>query len=197
MEAQKYLLQRALYFLARRPHSTTEIRQKLSRIKVWPTKTTGEEVHFTRNSDAKIPDNPETTDGGAKKAGIDVKIPANPEDITKIIQRLTELGYLDDEDFARIYIGSSLRRKPQGLRMLQMNLRQKGIDESTFDAALKLASAENQLDESDLARDAADKKLKTLSKLPPNKQKEKLYRFLASRGFSMDSIMKVMNKFSS
>ncbi|MFA5829370.1 MAG: regulatory protein RecX [Candidatus Gracilibacteria bacterium] len=182
MEAQKYLLQRALYFLARRPHSTTEIRQKLSRIKVWAAKTTG--------GNAKIPDNTE-------KAGSTAKIPANPEDITKIIQRLTELGYLNDEDFARIYIGSSLRRKPQGLRLLEMNLRQKGIDESTFATALKLASVENQFDESDLAQDAADKKLRTLSKLPPNKQKEKLYRFLASRGFSMDSIMKVLNKFSS
>lgn len=195
MEAQKYLLQRALYLLARRPHSTTEIRQKLSRIKVWPTKTTGEGARFTHNN-SETSGNPETTDGGAPLPG-NAKIPSNPEDITKIIQRLTELGYLNDEDFARIYIGSSLRRKPQGLRMLQMNLRQKGIDESTFATALKLASVENQLDENDLAQDAADKKLRTLSKLPPNKQKEKLYRFLASRGFSMDSIMKVLNKFSS
>lgn len=195
MEAQKYLLQRALYLLARRPHSTTEIRQKLTRIKVWPTKTAGEGARSAHNS-SETSGNSEATDSDAKKAGIAAKIPANPEDITKIIQKLTELGYLNDEDFARIYIGSSLRRKPQGLRMLQMNLRQKGIDESTFATALKLASVENQFDESDLAQDAADKKLKTLSKLPPNKQKEKLYRFLASRGFSMDSIMKVLNRFS-
>ncbi len=114
------------------------------------------------------------------------------DDIIAVIERLNKLHYLDDQDFARIFINSSLRKKPQGLRMIKIKLSQKGITEEVFSAALKASITENQFSEEQMAIEASQKKLRTLHKLPYQKQIEKLYRFLLSRGFSQDAIHKAI-----
>ncbi len=53
------------------------------------------------------------------------------------IARMTELGMLDDETFARAWVESRDRARPRGERALQNELRLKGIDRSVIDLVLE------------------------------------------------------------
>lgn len=111
------------------------------------------------------------------------------EDVSRVIKRLTELRLLNDNEYATLYIADQIRSKPQGIRMLQMRMTAKGLPKDIIGRALSAAG----LDEQSLARAAAVKKLKTLSRLPAQKQKEKVARFLASRGFGSGAITRAIN----
>ncbi len=52
------------------------------------------------------------------------------------IDRMTELGMLDDELFARSWVESRDRARPRGERAIREELRQKGIERETIDAVL-------------------------------------------------------------
>ena len=56
------------------------------------------------------------------------------------LDRLTELGYLDDAAFARAWVESRDRARPRGARALRDELRRKGV--ATVDAEAALAARE-------------------------------------------------------
>ena len=60
-----------------------------------------------------------------------------PELIEGAIGRLTELGMLDDEQFARQWVESRDRAHPRGEHALIIELRQKGIEATTIATILK------------------------------------------------------------
>lgn len=57
--------------------------------------------------------------------------------VTGVIERLGDLGILDDEAFARAWIESRDRAHPRGEHALMLELRQKGLDAATIAAALR------------------------------------------------------------
>ena len=114
-----------------------------------------------------------------------------PEEIEQTISRLVELHYLDDKRYAEDLIRGKTSRKPQGIKSLQFNLARKGFSNEVIQHAI---SNEN-IDELTLAKTAALKKLQLLGKFPPAKQKEKLYRFLLSRGFGAATIREIIREY--
>lgn len=52
------------------------------------------------------------------------------------IDRLTELGFLDDEVFARNWVESRDRGRPRGERALKVELRRKGVAQDVVDSTL-------------------------------------------------------------
>lgn len=52
------------------------------------------------------------------------------------IERLTELGMLDDEAFARAWVESRDRARPRGERAIREELRLKGVDRAVIDGVL-------------------------------------------------------------
>jgi len=118
-----------------------------------------------------------------------------PEDIESVIIRLKELQYLDDATFAQLYLEDAVRRKPQGLKMLRNGLMKRGVPAYIIAKAFQ----QKPLDELQIAQIAMQKKQRTFQsiapekRLPALKRKEKLYRFLLSRGFSQGTVMKVLN----
>jgi regulatory protein len=111
-------------------------------------------------------------------------------EIEPVIQRLFELNYLDDKKYAEDFILSKLRIKPAGKFFLKGKLRLKGINAEIIDSALDNAG----LDESNLAIEALGARKRMLGKYPLQKQREKAFRFLASRGFVSDAIYKAIEK---
>lgn len=95
----------------------------------------------------------------------------NNEDL---IKKLKELNLINDENFTKWYVEQRNTFRPKGRRMLEMELRRKGIK----------TKIENNLSETELAKRALKKK-KFLDK-------EKSIRFLASRGFSWETIEDVI-----
>src|SRR5258708_1334092 len=67
-----------------------------------------------------------------------------PEEIEQIIGRLLEYKYLDDSSFAKAFTEDTLNRKPQGLRLLKLNLKKKGIPESLIQNTLNQAEVNEE-----------------------------------------------------
>ncbi|OGJ42750.1 hypothetical protein A3I58_00980 [Candidatus Peregrinibacteria bacterium RIFCSPLOWO2_02_FULL_39_10] len=111
-------------------------------------------------------------------------------EIGHAIQRLFELNYLDDKKYAEDFILSKLRIKPAGKFFLKGKLRLKGIPKEIIDSALDNAG----LDESNLAIEALGARKRIWEKYPLQKQKERAFRFLISRGFASDAIYKAIEK---
>lgn len=107
----------------------------------------------------------------------------------RVIERLEELRYLDDEQYAKDFVSSRIMFKPKGRFMLMRELRQKGIAEDVSDQAID----EVGLDETEVGTELLVKRMERWQGLPVQKSKEKAMRFLASRGFKPDSIYKIID----
>lgn len=105
--------------------------------------------------------------------------------IDRVIERLHELRYLDDAAFARSRAGS-LARRGFGPQAIASKLAQAGVRGETARDGLREAVAG---DEPALARDALEKRLRgrRFAELDP-KERLKLQRWLAGRGFSSGAI---------
>ena len=111
------------------------------------------------------------------------------------IARMTELGMLDDEAFARAWVESRDRARPRGERALQNELRLKGIDRSVVDLVLE----ERRTTEDTTAvpdRVAAErlmaKHARTLDRITdPRRRRERAYALLARNGFDPDTCREV------
>lgn len=117
------------------------------------------------------------------------KFPDQLEETVEIIELFIDRKYLDDKQYATSFIQEQLRRKPQGLRLIMHKLRQKGISETTLSSTFR----EQLIDEDELVQQAVAKKIKTLSGASLAVQKQKIYRFLASRGFNQENIFKALS----
>lgn len=117
-------------------------------------------------------------------------------ELNKVIDRLKELQYIDDFTFAVLYLEDAVRRKPQGVKLLRNSLMKKGISIHTIARAFH----DKKVNEIEMAEIALQKKLKILSARTGHEeiadvnmvQKQKIYRFLMSRGFSRVTIAKVL-----
>jgi len=108
--------------------------------------------------------------------------------INQTIAKLEKAKLINDEEFAKWYIESRSRTRPRGARLLSHELKQKGIDTATSNLE------SSSLDEVSLATKALEKKQKMWSKLSANDFKLKATSYLQYRGFSWDTIAKVVKK---
>ena len=107
-----------------------------------------------------------------------------------VLDRLTEMGCLDDRAYGRALIDATMRLKPAGPQLLRQKLFQKGIDRSLIEKLVGEAT-----DAQDLAPGAVElarKKLRTMQRLDIQTRKRRLYGLLARRGFNPDTISSVM-----
>lgn len=113
-----------------------------------------------------------------------------PEAIDATIDRLNEWRYLDDADFARRWVESRASGKPRGQRLLQQELRQKGIDAETSKQVIEEADLDEVSDATELAR----KRLSTMTGEDPVAIKRKVSAYLARRGFGFDVVRKALER---
>jgi len=110
------------------------------------------------------------------------------ETIAAALERLTGYGYLNDERFAELWIENRLTHRPRGKRMLEQELRQKGIDRQTVQETM----ADLQIDDQAAALELARKRSKSVDGLPVDEQRRKLTGILARRGFDYGVIRKTL-----
>lgn len=111
-----------------------------------------------------------------------------PADIEKVIQHFLEIHLLDDNIFADQYIRGRIRQSPRGKKLMALELQRKGIG-----SAISAPLLDSATDESVMALEATRKKYGTLTKIVPQKRREKLFRFLLSRGFSYETSRRVLD----
>lgn len=101
------------------------------------------------------------------------------ETIDAALVKLAGYGYLNDERFAELWIENRLAHRPRGKRMLEQELRQKGIDRQIVDETV----SSMEIDDHTAALELATKKLRSVHGLPLDEQKKKLTGVLARKGF--------------
>lgn len=112
------------------------------------------------------------------------------KDRDKVINRLKELNYINDKEFAKDYIQTRLIINPKGENLLKLELRLKGIDRQIIDNAITNA----KIDETKVALDVIERKKNSIKRVEGQKRKEKILRLLSSRGFKLETIYKILEK---
>jgi len=110
---------------------------------------------------------------------------AQDGEVILILNSLIENRFLDDARFAAAYAIGKLRIKHWGINKIKQGLQLKKIDPEHIQLALdKMYTEENYFG---ILEQIADRKWRDLDKeKDPWTRKQKLYRFLASRGFKYD-----------
>ena len=123
--------------------------------------------------------------------------------IDRVIQKLKEYKFVDDVEFAKKWLESRSRFKPQSLRFTKIELKRKGIDSELVDRIIHNSefTIQNDLEQS---KKLIEKKMTRFrnplrseaSKFGMTKQEiyQKLGRFLAGKGFDWDTIKKSIDK---
>jgi regulatory protein len=112
--------------------------------------------------------------------------------VDRVIEKLREYKYLDDEQFARDLAVSKLRQKPQGKRRLQQTMSRKKLDEDVIENAV--AQAFETLPEDGLIDVAIAKRLRLKGRPETREDTKKFYDHLLRQGFGFDLIREKMSR---
>lgn len=126
----------------------------------------------------------------------------NKNSIKKAIEKLEELGYINDLDYSISYI----KNKKYGKNRITYNLIQKGIEKKIVELAYEELETEENIDdkrlenlikknEKKLAYKNSD--LKKEEYLKQLKEEQKFIQFLARQGFSLDKIFEKIKEYKS
>lgn len=118
-----------------------------------------------------------------------------PEEIiARVLEFLRSYDLVNDEKWSRAFANDKLNRKAVSSRQIAIELRQKGIDENIIEETIKTVNAEQS--DWDRALEAAKKRWPRLQREEPHKRKQKMFSFLAGRGFSFEVIKSTYQKLS-
>ena len=121
----------------------------------------------------------------------------NKSAILQAIEKLEELGYLNDLNYAISYIEG----RTYGKNRISYNLFQKGIDKATVEKAYLILAEEKEdnVDDTKLEKliEKNSKKININNEREEKKIKEeqKLIQYLARQGFSLDKIFKKLKEY--
>ncbi len=108
-----------------------------------------------------------------------------------IIKKLADLKMIDDLAFASWWSEQRQTFRPEGQRLLKMELKNKGIAKEIIDQALKEQKPVSQLA---MAEKLLAKKKNQLQKLSFEERKKKIYGLLLRRGFSYETVKKLIGR---
>jgi regulatory protein len=114
-----------------------------------------------------------------------------PEDIEKAVSECIRLDYINDERTARVYI-RQLIRKGFGVKRIRHDMNKKGLWVKQVQNLLSKTFSD--ADEHDSAVRVLKKNIRRFEReSDPKKRRNKIYRFFYARGFSQETIRKLMN----
>lgn len=117
-----------------------------------------------------------------KKGEIKERQGASVEIAERVLTKLQQKGYVDDEKFARYWVENRNQRKGTSMRKLQAELMQKGVSSDSVAAVIE---GSERTDADELAKIIAKKR----SKYP---DETKLKAYLARQGFRYDDIAEAL-----
>ncbi len=110
-----------------------------------------------------------------------------PKLVIWVMKKLKGQRLLDDQAFAEWWVEQRSSFRPRGARALRVELRQKGIDQEMIEETVS-----RLVKELPLARKVAQKKMRVYRRLEGREFREKMAAFLGRRGFSWETIKKVL-----
>ena len=116
----------------------------------------------------------------------------SPHNSEKIIESLKELKFIDDRNYAKLYLEDKLTHKPEGKRKLTIKLAGKGITKETIDDTMgKIYDEETEFKK---AEEVLRKYFVKLKQMKPLEKKQKCFRHLLSKGFDYEIINNVLRE---
>ncbi len=112
--------------------------------------------------------------------------------ISAVTQKLGKLGLVNDLEFAKWWFEQRVNFKKTSPRIIKSELFKKGIDREIIDEVMDSTI----VDPISLATSAAKKKLVSYQKFEPKIFREKMGRYLASKGFDWEVVKKVVDTYS-
>ena len=112
-----------------------------------------------------------------------------PAVVSRILTRLEEVGLLDDRAFAKAWADVRVKSKGMGERLLERELRQKGIKKEAIREAV-----EGLGDEEERALSLALARVERLKGLDKETAKRRLAGFLQRKGYSGEVVYDVVRK---
>ncbi len=135
-----------------------------------------------------------------------------PDLVEGVLERLSTMGYLDDEGFARAWVESRDRSRPRGVEALRRELYLKGVDRDTIELVL-VQRAESGPSEPDAnpadqrPPDSADtsaaarllerRRTTLMREADPRKRRQRAYALLARNGFDAKVCQEAATRFTS
>jgi len=115
-----------------------------------------------------------------------------PDEIAAaVLDRMEEVGLVDDTAYAGMLVRSQQAGRGLARRALAQELRRKGVDDETAQAALDEVDPH---DEEDRARALVAKKMRSMSGLTPLVQTRRLAGMLARKGYPSDVSMRIVRE---
>ena len=112
--------------------------------------------------------------------------------VDDVIGQLKEGGYLHDGNFARERARRLAVGQMKGNRAIEADLLQKGVDRTVIAEAIR--AVREELSEPDAVRKLLEKKRSGLSSPPDLPRREKMKRYLLSKGFPAGLIFEILNE---
>lgn len=109
--------------------------------------------------------------------------------IQEAIQKLTRLGFLNDETYATALAETKKRTSKKGPKAILQDLKQKGIDPKLQQEVVEAFSEEEQLS---MAMELAEKKVRQEQRKTPSQIKQKVQEFLVRKGYSFSIVQQVL-----
>jgi regulatory protein len=115
--------------------------------------------------------------------------------VVRVLDFLREQQLVNDDKWSRAFVNDKLVRKPVSSRQLAFGLAQKGVAKETIEETI--AELNKTESDSERAMKSAEKRWPRIlkSEADPRKRKQKLYTFLAGRGFAYEVIENVYRNF--
>lgn len=117
---------------------------------------------------------------------------AADEAISWTVERLTAQGYVDDAAYARQVARARVVTGGVSRRKVVTVLRRRGIPADVADEAIDATLEEVEFDEEGAALEVARKRLRALESLEPVQRRQRLYAFLARRGYESAVVRRVL-----
>lgn len=117
--------------------------------------------------------------------------------LDETLEKLARYGHVDDAQLARWWIGQRNVHRPRGVRFLASELLGKGVERQIVDMVLQDEAVASQTDDQtqyQLALKVAQKYQARLSGVPFLQKKQKLFAFLARRGFVSHLVGRVIDE---
>lgn len=113
---------------------------------------------------------------------------ADEATVDRVISRLSELGYLDDTQYATGYATSKLTTRPLGRTRLRRDLRRKKVASEAAEQALDEVYSERS--EEDLIDQAIARRVRLKGRPQTREETKKLFDYLMRLGFSYDLVLR-------
>jgi regulatory protein len=115
----------------------------------------------------------------------------NKQLVLTTLNELEQNKFIDDREFAKDYLSIQLKKK-RGLLKIKADLFKKGVKREIIEEVL--SNSENETVFLKSAKTLAERKLEQLKKrnIEKIKIKQKIFQYLAGRGFTTDLISKVL-----